>query len=654
MMSERTSINNLRVPGKKRFFLSIRAKMLIYFGSMIAVMLLIFVLVDIYGIPFTTFRGVYKKEQADAFQNLSLVADLKKERLLRWIRERMNDTSTLAGNSITTSCVVSLLPVVNENIANGVRGEALLAELQKEESYHTLTQQLNLVKETYGVYDKVQIADALTGIIIVSTRKEDLGMDISLHNSFTNILQTGSHEAINIVKDQVSGNLELLVSHAIYRPDDEYKLSSVLIMHINPDDLIKPMLHTGGGLGQTGEALLVNYDVKILTALKFPLADGTTALPLEYQIKAKPATLAAQGEEGIITAEDYRGKKVLAAFRHARLTSELGWGLVIKRDMAEVFAPVRESIYYRILIGSICASLMFILTTLIARSLTRPIQSLSKAVQSMKEGNLNVQAHITTHDEVSTLASSFNVMVHSLKQTQEELVRKEKFATIGRISGSIAHDVRHPLATIKNSAYFLNMTLKDPNEKTKKHLKLIDSEVAHANEIITSLMRLSELKKPEKSKTNISEFVREYFSEFPLPEHIKLVTEFDNKYPDILVDQSHLKQVFTNLASNAVQAMPEDGKLIVKTRRVRPSASAESQECEGDFVEISFADTGSGIRKDTLDKVFEPFYTTKTKGIGLGLSIVNDIITANDGNITVESEEGKGSTFKMMFPGVRD
>ncbi len=651
-MQEKKQQNNLGDPDKKGFFLSIRSKMLIYFGSMIFVMLLIFVLADIYGIPFTTFRGVYKKEQAEAFQNLSLVADLKKERLLRWMKERMNDTSTLAENSLTSSCVASLQPVVNENIANGVRGEALLTELQKEESYHTLTHQLNLVKETYGVYDKVQIADALTGIIIVSTRKEDIGMDISMHNAFTNVTQTGSHEAINIVKDQVSGNVELLVSHAIYRPDDEYKLSSVLIMHINPDDLIKPMLHTGGGLGQTGEALLVNYDVKILTALKFPLADGTTALPLEYQIKAKPATLAAQGEEGIITAEDYRGKKVLAAFRHARFTSELGWGLVIKRDMAEVFAPVRESIYYRILIGSICASLMFILTTLIARSLTRPIQSLSKAVQSMKEGNLNVQAHITTHDEVSTLASSFNVMVHSLKQTQEELVRKEKFATIGRISGSIAHDVRHPLATIKNSAYFLNMTLKDPNEKTKKHLKLIDSEVAHANEIITSLMRLSELKKPEKSKTNISEFVREYFSEFPLPEHIKLVTEVDNKYPDILVDQSHLKQVFTNLASNAVQAMPEDGKLIVKTRRVRPSASAESQECEGDFVEISFADTGSGIRKDTLDKVFEPFYTTKTKGIGLGLSIVNDIITANDGNITVESEEGKGSTFKMMFQGI--
>ena len=88
---------------------------------------------------------------------------------------------------------IHFVRLVNENVANGVRGDALLAELQKEESYHTLTQLLNLVKEIYGVYDKALIADALTGIIIASTRNEGIGMNISLHSSFTNILQTGNH-----------------------------------------------------------------------------------------------------------------------------------------------------------------------------------------------------------------------------------------------------------------------------------------------------------------------------------------------------------------------------------------------------------------------------------------------------------------------------
>ncbi len=637
-MSEIMSNNNFRDPDKERGFLSIRTKMLLYFGSMIAFVVLVLVLIDFYGIPFTTHMGVYKEEQTKAFQNLNLVADIKKERLLRWMKERINDTKALAESSLTSSCVTSLLQLINENKANGVNQDALLVELQEDKSYYTLVQQLNLVKAAYGVYKKALIADVSTGIIIASTQKEDLGMDISLHNSFNDIIQTGSHETISIFKDPVNDELRLLLSHAIFHPDDEYRLSSTLIMYIDPDDLVRSMLHTGGGLGHSGEALLVNYDAKILTSLKFPLADGTTAIPLEHQVKSKAATLAAQGEEGIIIAEDYRGKKVLAAFRHARLTSELGWGLVIKRDTAEVFAAIRTRLYYRIIICSACMALMFVLTTLIARNLTKPIHHLSKVTQKIKEGNLNIQAQVSTHDEVGVLANSFNTMVHSLKQVQERLVRKEQFATIGRITGSIAHDIRQPLATIKNSAYYLSVSLNDTDEKAKKHLKLIEQEITHTNDIITSLMRLSELRKPAKSTVNISEFVRDFFSKLLLPEHIKLVAEFDDKCSNILVDQVQLKQAFTNLASNAVNAMPDKGELRISTKQIN------------NFIEISFSDTGSGIKKDILEKVFEPFYTTRPKGIGLGLSIVNDIITANDGIITVESEEGKGCKFKMTFP----
>ena len=249
--------------------------------------------------------------------------------------------------------------------------------------------------------------------------------------------------------------------------------------------------------------------------------------------------------------------------------------------------------------------------------------------------------------------------VTELKQLQDELVRKEKFAVIGRISGSIAHDIRHPLATIKNSSYFLNMTLKDPDEKTIKHLKLIDSKIAQADEIITALMRLSESKKPEKGRLNTNEYVKEFFVEFSLPDRIKLTVELDSECPDIIVDRLQLRQVFDNIVSNAVRAMPEEGALTVKTRRVlcRQTDSLPDRkagELEVDFVEISFADTGSGIKKDILNKMFEPFFTTKMNGMGLGLSIVKGIVVSNGGNISVESEEGKGSMFKIKFPAIED
>jgi len=307
------------------------------------------------------------------------------------------------------------------------------------------------------------------------------------------------------------------------------------------------------------------------------------------------------------------------------------------------------------LLFAISIVLVIVFAIFFTRSITTPIRKSTKTAELISSGDLTQRMESSSKDEIGQLANSFNNMVDSLQESQDQLLKKEKFATIGRISGSIAHDIRHPLATIKNSAYFLNMTLKDPNEKTKKHLNLINSQVAHANEIINSLMRMSDDRKPEKSKIIINDFVNEFFSILPLPERIELVTELDNECPDIMVDLSQLKQVFTNLESNAVKSMPENGTITVKTRKVT-SLDLESQISthEGDFVEISFSDTGSGMKKDVLDNVFEPFYTTRNKGIGLGLSIVKDVIVINNGKITAESEEGKGSTFKIIFPGAGD
>ncbi|MCP4271487.1 MAG: hypothetical protein GY781_05890, partial [Gammaproteobacteria bacterium] len=345
-MNDKATGNRVRDTNKAGLFLSIRSKMLIYFGSAFTLILILFVLSEMFGVPFTNFKGEYKQHQYEVFLNLNLVADLKKERLKNWIEERRGDARVLSESTMIRSHVASLLPLVDEDIVNGVAGNELKVELQEELSYQTLTQYLNLVKTTYGVYDKIQIANVLNGVIITSTRSRESGMDISHYDAFSKIINQGYDEMIDLDKDPSSGVLKLFIIRAIYSYDD--KAHAVLIMHINPDDFIKRTLHTGGGLGQTGEALLISQDVKIVTTLKYPLKDGTIAIPFEYQIKARPAVFAAQGQEGIIATEDYRGEEVLAAYRHIRFTSELGWGLVVKRDKAEVLAPLRESVFYLI------------------------------------------------------------------------------------------------------------------------------------------------------------------------------------------------------------------------------------------------------------------------------------------------------------------
>lgn len=668
------SIKYPEYPAKKRFFFGIRSRIVLYFGLLFTIVLIINELTEMYGIPFTNYGGEFRQHRDIAFQSLNLVADLKKERLLRWMEERRDDTRVLSKSRIIRSYVAEIIHAVHESIAGGMKWDEVWVELQKEKVHQALTLHLNLVKTTYGVYDKIQIADALTGIIIASTQNEDLGMDISPHESFSNIQHSGYGELVGIDKGPLSGIFRLFISRIIYFVDNEDVKSAVIIMHINPDDFVRPLLHTGGGLGRTGEALLINQDVEILTPLKHPLKDGSIARPLDYKITDISAIYSARGEEGIIETEDYRGEMVLAAFRYISITSDLGWGMVVKKDLSEVFAEQRKDRVVFLVFSIISIALTFGLSFLIAGTLSRSIRTLNKtALRVRDESNLNIRSQITSSDEIGQLAGSFNTMIHSLQHAQDELITKEKLATIGRFSSSIAHDIRHPLATIKNSSYFLNMTLKNADEKTKKHLNLISSEITYTNNIISGLLDFTQTKKAEKLRTNVNKFVKEYIVEFPFPEQIKVVTEFDNKSPDIFVDHTHFKQILSNLITNAIYATPEDGTLTVKTRRVlsseyevrnsklaRPDKRqagelrTQHSELERDFLEISFADTGSGIKSEVLEEIYEPFFTTKGKGIGLGLSIVKNLVEANDGKITVESDEGKGSTFKIVFPAIND
>ncbi|MBI4595566.1 MAG: PAS domain S-box protein, partial [Candidatus Tectomicrobia bacterium] len=196
---------------------------------------------------------------------------------------------------------------------------------------------------------------------------------------------------------------------------------AILIMRINSDEIIKPLLYTGAGLGRSGEVLLVDQDLKTLMSLKYPLPDGTLAKPLEYKFNARQAVLAARGEEGITIGQDYREILVLAAYRHIRVTSEVRWGMVVKVDRKEVFYPLRQNLIYSALIGLINIMVILILTFVIARTISHPIRLLSQAARQVQAGNLNVQVPISTLDEVGVLSSTFNSMIQKIGNWHKEL-----------------------------------------------------------------------------------------------------------------------------------------------------------------------------------------------------------------------------------------
>ena len=649
-MSDNASNNNLNEPDKKEPGLSIRSKMLIYFGSIFVIALIIFVLSETFGVPFTNFRGEYNQEQSEVFQHLNLIADLKKERIQRWIEERRGDSMALSESSIIRANIVALMPEINRNVVNGVYGKGLFDKLQKKEDYQVLTQHLNLVKTSYGVYDKIQITDAATDTIIASTDSEDLGVDISQHDSLSKILHQGYNEVIDIGKDPSSGVLKLFIFRAIdlYGVDE---ISAVLIMHINPEDFINSMLHTGGGLGRTGEALLINQDVRILTTLKHPLSNGAIAMPLEYQIKAEPAILAAQGQEGIIMTEDYRDKAVLAAYRHIRITSELGWGLVVKRDQAEIFAPLRKSIYYRTIIGTFCAFMMMGLTIVIARNLSLPIRRLSKAVREVEKGDLSVRMPTTSSDEVGVLASAFNSMIRQVQNWNTTLSTQVKSRTaeleaknveLERYTYTVSHDLKSPLITIKG---FLGMLerdiIKGDAERVKNDMNHIHSAADKMNQLLDELLELSRVGKVVgiKEEVSLNDLANEALNLVAGQiNKLGVQVEIAPDLPVIYVDRSRFVEVFQNIIDNAVKYM---GK------QPEPHIEIGSRQKNGEDV-YYVRDNGMGVEQRYHENIFGLFnkLDQSSEGTGIGLAIVKRIIEVHGGNIWIESDgKDKGTIF---------
>jgi PAS domain S-box-containing protein len=228
--------------------------------------------------------------------------------------------------------------------------------------------------------------------------------------------------------------------------------------------------------------------------------------------------------------------------------------------------------------------------------------------------------------------------ITELKNLQEDLIKSAKFNVIGQLASVVGHELRNPLGVIKNSVYFLNMVLKDvADEKIVKHLKILDKQVNSANTIISDLLDLTKKKVPTLQLTDLNKTVTNALSNLTVPENIVLDIKL-GKIPETLLDEGQIQKVIQNLIMNSIQAMAEGGNLAIQTTK------------HEDTLKITLKDTGVGIPKNDIAKLFTPLFTTKAKGIGLGLVVCKQLVEGHNGTITVESKVGEGSTFIVKLP----
>lgn len=227
--------------------------------------------------------------------------------------------------------------------------------------------------------------------------------------------------------------------------------------------------------------------------------------------------------------------------------------------------------------------------------------------------------------------------ISEYKRAQDKLALSERLASIGRMASVIAHEFRNQLGVISNAAYFLKMKLQDKDEKIKRTLATLDAQVAETQKIIENILAFSRTKQPEFQTVDLESILRSSIADVIIPPGIEVTTRIE-KLPSLEADPVLLSTVFVNIILNAVQAMNEKGRLLIEVTKVN------------NYVIIIFRDTGKGIKEEDKARLFEPFFSTKARGAGLGLATAKIMIQGHHGSIEVESEYGQGTSVIIKLP----
>ncbi len=238
----------------------------------------------------------------------------------------------------------------------------------------------------------------------------------------------------------------------------------------------------------------------------------------------------------------------------------------------------------------------------------------------------------------SELEARVEERTKELKDAMKKMVQQEKLVVIGKLARSISHELRNPLGVISNSIYFLKMRIPTTDDKIRKHLSLIQEQSTRATKIISDLLDITRMKPRECRKVGLHPLLKETLDLIPAPENIVIRTRYAPALPDVFVDPRMVQQAFLNIITNAFQAMTDGGELEIKT------------SIQGDMIDVAIKDTGVGIPKENLPRLFEPLFSTKVNGIGLGLTIAKEIIESINGRIDVNSTVGVGSIFTIKIP----
>jgi signal transduction histidine kinase len=280
------------------------------------------------------------------------------------------------------------------------------------------------------------------------------------------------------------------------------------------------------------------------------------------------------------------------------------------------------------------------------RSFTKPVSAILNATRRLKGGDLDYRIE-ALKDEFGEVATSFNEMAGSLKEQMYKMQRAEQMTVVGQMATGLAHEIKNPLAGIKASMEVLSEELTLSDEDRAVLVRVIE-EVRGIESLMKSLLNFAKPPTPQLMTADINNILNktvDFSLQYPAlsskdPNKINIIKDLDNSLPETMADPMQLQQVFLNLFLNASEAMTNGGALTVKT----------SHDGQTNSIKIEISDTGKGIEQEMMEKIFQPFFTTKSKGTGLGLSITKQLVEQHGGTISLSTNPGEGTTFEIILP----
>ena len=504
-----------------------------------------------------------------------------------------------------------------------------------ETNQQKINEILEVIKNIVGDAEKISIMDE-NGIVLTSTKISEIKQEGQSYERFEEIKNSDQ-----IIIDYVltnEGQPVVFFSKGLILNENKI---GVIFLEFLPENVFGQI--NANALGRTGEFSIAKKTLENRVLLIFPLIieeDTILQKTISMEREKIPIVQALlKNQNSFLDLVNDKDEPILAATGYIE---NVDWGIVASVNESEIFASLQFSVWILVFVLAVISIAVVIISILLSQTIARPIKDMVNVSNQITQGNLTVRSKINTKDELNILSNSLNDMIESLEKKikiEEELedsknqLKNERIDTIGMLASQIAHDIKNPLHVIKNSIEIIRK--KSPeNEIIEREINRANRGISRISHQVEDVLNYVNPTQTKFERTSLLRIIQSVIDTMKIPE--KVVVTVPEKDIVVECDSEKIESVFNNIILNAIHAIGNTaGKITIRLLQDKNNAI------------IEFENSGPNIEESILPKIFEPLFSTKEKGTGLGLVSCKNIIESHGGSISVRSNP---VIFEVVIP----